>query len=144
VKVLFVDESYQAGRRTGMGRLVGLGGVLLGEEVLWGLAHRIDVICRQFGIPDRCQLKWSPPADNWIHHNLIGQRRTDCYGRVLDAVNQAGGQAIVVVIDTGRTSPTLQGSHAILRAFQWAYERDGDAARAGRPSRADHCRPSKR
>jgi hypothetical protein len=123
VELLFVDETDQAGRRAGMGRLVALGGVLLGEEVLWGLAHQIDVICRRFGIPDECQLKWSPPPDNWIHHNLIGQRRTDCYGQVLDAVSRSGGRSIVVVIDTGRASSTLQGSHALLRAFQWMYER---------------------
>jgi hypothetical protein len=123
VEVLFVDETHQVGQRAGMGRLLALGGVLLGEETLWGLAHRIDVICHQFGIPDGCQLKWSPPPDNWIHHNLTGERRTDCYGQVLDAVSQSGGRGIVVAIDTGRTAPTLQGSHALLRAFQWVYER---------------------
>jgi hypothetical protein len=111
----------QDGYRDGMGRLVAVGGVMVDEASLRPLSVAVDEICRSRGVPDGTELKWSPPRENWLHHNLHGEERADLFANCLQALQGFGGRAVAVVWDTGRT--TLEGEQAFLKAVEWALER---------------------
>jgi hypothetical protein len=119
--ILFLDDSVQSGCRGGMGRLLSIGGIIVPETSLQALTQVVDEIAKQAGIPDDCELKWSPPADNWIHDNLKGQAREDCYRAVLEAVSGLGVRAVVVAWDEARTK--LRGNKATAEIFKYAFER---------------------
>jgi hypothetical protein len=104
-----------------MGRLVGVGGVMVDEVALRPLSAAVDAICQASGVPDGTELKWSPPPENWLHDNLHGEDRANLFGACLEELRRLRGRAVAVVWDTGRT--TLQGEQALLRAVEWALER---------------------
>lgn len=119
--VLFIDDSGQKGTRSGMGHLISVGGIVLNEDQLRPLQDNLSVITAKYGIPEDCELKWSPPRSNWIHNNLAFPKRQDCYREVLEATKACGASVIVVVFDTGRTS--LQKEKATLKALEFFIDR---------------------
>lgn len=121
MRVTFLDDSVRTGQRGGMGKLVAMGGIILDEAELRPLSDDIETIVARYAIPAACELKWSPPPGNWIHDNLVGTARHQCYAELLDAAHARGAQAVTAVIDTGRV--TQQGSTALLKAFEFAVER---------------------
>lgn len=110
VRFLFLDDSSQRGARDGMGSLVSVGSVMLDEAALRPLSTAVDECCRAAGVPDGTELKWSPPRDNWLYDNLHGDDRANLFAFCLQALGNAGGRAVAIVWDTGRT--TLQGDEA--------------------------------
>ena len=104
-----------------MGSLVSVGSVMLDEAALRPLSTAVDECCRAAGVPDGTELKWSPPRDNWLYDNLHGDDRANLFAFCLQALGNAGGRAVAIVWDTGRT--TLQGDEAFSRAVDWALER---------------------
>ena len=121
MNVLFLDESIQNGARGGMGQLIGTGVLILQENMLRPLQEEISTICKDFGIPSECEIKWSPPPRNWIHSNLVRDDRQECYRQILNATSERGARAVVVVFDTGRTS--VQDSVALRQALDYVFER---------------------
>jgi hypothetical protein len=121
MRFLFLDDSSQKSFRDGMGKLVAAGGVMLDETALRPLSAAVDELSRAAGVPDGTELKWSPPAANWLHDNLHGDARAELFGGCLQALREQGGRAVAVVWDTGRT--TLEGERAFLKAVEWTLER---------------------
>lgn len=121
MNILFLDESIQNGAREGMGQLVGVGVLILEENMLQPLQEEVDTICEKFRVPSGCELKWSPPRKNWIYTNLVEDDRQECYKRVLNTASDRGARIVAVVFDTGRTS--LKGLAALRQALDYAFER---------------------
>jgi hypothetical protein len=121
MNIFFADDSSQAGVRPEMGRLIAVGGALIGWQALKGLARAIEDAADATGVPRGTELKWSPPPDNWIYQNLKGEARKSLYRQVLQAAQEHGARCCVVVWDTGRT--TLQGDEAFARAMDFLFER---------------------
>jgi hypothetical protein len=112
MEIFFADDSIQQNcKRQGMGLLVGVGGVLIEESQVRGLAEAMDAIAMSFGIPKGEEFKWSPNRGSWIRENLRDDR-TKCYGQVLEAARAHGAKVIVICNDTGRTN------HSKDKAFQ--------------------------
>lgn len=104
-----------------MGRLVSVGGILLPWPSLRPLSARVDELVQLAGVPKGTELKWSPPPDNWLHHNLKDEARTALFTSVLAAAREHDARCCVVVWDTGRT--TLKGDEAFRRALDYLFER---------------------
>lgn len=121
MEVFFADDSTQKGARQGMGKVIGLGGVLVGEGALRALSADVDRVAGEFGIPTGEELKWSPHKGSWIYENLHGGDRTACYTQVLQAALAHNVRAIVICWDTGRT--WLQGKDAFKRCVTFLFER---------------------
>lgn len=121
VYVVFIDDSGQKGVREGMGDLIGVGGIVIGEDKLQALQEGVLGIKGKYGIPSDCELKWSPPRENWIHKNLKGTKRKNCYKEVLERARECDARVIVVVFDTGRT--TLKEGKATLKALEFFIDR---------------------
>ena len=48
MEVFFADDSTQSGARKGMGKVIGLGGILVEEHALRGLSDTVDAIASTF------------------------------------------------------------------------------------------------
>lgn len=99
MQFFFADDSAQKGARSGMGKIVAFGGVLIAGDQLRTLSQRIDEIAASFGIPAADEIKWSPKKGSWIHSNLQGDRRARCYKEILSAAQAAGCKAVVTTCD---------------------------------------------
>lgn len=121
VDVLFLDDSVQNAGRPGLGKLIAVGGILVEEDQLEPLRDWVDAIAKAYRIPEGCELKWSPPPENWIHDNLVKANRHNCYATLLDAASKCEARAIVTVFDTGKT--TLQGGAALFEALTYTIDR---------------------
>ena len=88
-----------------MGKVVAFGGVFVPATSLASLDEAIKRIAQKFGIPDGKdgEIKWSPPRSSWIHKNLHGQERENCYREILQAALDSNCRTLVVAWDTGRT-----------------------------------------
>jgi len=119
--LFFADDSKQKGVREGMGVVVALGGIFVEETALRSLSDSIDEIASTHCVPKGEELKWSPRKGTWIHCNLHGDARTDCYRMTLQAAIDHGVRAIVICWDTGQT--TLKGDNAFNKCVDYLFER---------------------
>ncbi len=119
--VFFADDCSLPGKREGMGEIVCFGGILVPEEALHPLAEGTRTIESDYGIPAGTEIKWSPPRKNWIHSNLVGASRTDCYQQILQLATELNIKAVVTAWDTGRT--TLKGQDAFEKCITYTFER---------------------
>jgi hypothetical protein len=103
MQVFFADDSTQKSSRAGMGSVIGLGGIFVAQNCLRPLAAAVDAIASEFGIPKGQEVKWSPRKGTWIHENLRGDAKRDCYVRMLQAASAHNVRTVVVCWDTGRT-----------------------------------------
>ncbi len=72
-------------------------------------------------MPKGEEIKWSPKKGSWLHQNLHGDGRTQCYTEILKSAEEAGCKAIVTAWDCGRT--TLQGQQAFQKVLDYTLER---------------------
>jgi len=121
MQVFFADDSTQKGARAGMGSVIGLGGIFVAHNCLRPLAAAVDAIATEVGIPKVEEVKWSPKKGTWIHENLHGDARRDCYARMLQAAAGHNVRAIVTCWDTGHT--WLKGEDAFTRCVKYLFER---------------------
>lgn len=121
MEIFFADGTQQKGVRDGMGQLVSLGGIFVDAQALRPFAAAVDQIATVFGIPKGEELEWSPHEDAWIHQNLVGEDRTNCYRQVIEAARDLDVRALVVVWDTGRT--ILQGEKVMAKCLNYVLER---------------------
>ena len=119
--VFFADDSSQKGIREGMGTIVSSGGVFVEESALRPFSKKIDDITTAFKIPPDEELKWSPKKGSWLHSNLHGENRTECYRQILRAAYEFNVRAIVVCWDTGKT--TLKNEKAFAKCIEYMFER---------------------
>lgn len=119
MRIFFADESERGGDRPGMGRLMAFGGFHVPDEELAVLEREIEIITEAV-LPSGTEIKWSPGPGSPLR-DLEEAERRDLYCRLLRSVQKAGGRAVVVVIDTGRT--TLEGRDALRWALKLAFER---------------------
>ena len=113
--LVFFDDSSQKGIREGMGQLLSVGGIFIGEEKLYPLQDEVIRIANKYSIPSDCELKWSPPRSNWIYNNLKGIDRQNCYQEILEATFKHDVKVVVITFDTGRT--TLQGAKVTAKVL---------------------------
>jgi hypothetical protein len=121
VELLFLDDSVQQGRRSGLGQVVAVGGVFVREERLQPLERKIDDICEAHGLPAKSEVKWSPPPTNWIHDHLVEKKREECYREILQAAAEHEVRAVVAVLDLGRKPMSI--TTAVHQDLTFVFER---------------------
>lgn len=121
MRIFFTDDSETNGDRDGMGRLVAHGGLHVGEEALGPLEEDLENILDDLGIPRDTEIKWSPAPGNHIREELDGDTRRELYQRCLGSAREYEAQAIVAIIDTGRT--TMGTDPAARWTLKFVFER---------------------
>ena len=115
MKILFADDAGQNNpAREGMGRLVAAGGVIVDSVSLGALEIELDRICHEeFEFPIDEVFKWSPQANHWMRSNLIDERRSKFFQRVLECAALHEVKAVVAVNDSTRATATSARSHSV-------------------------------
>lgn len=121
MQFFFADDSAQNSARSGMGKLLAFGGVLVEADQLKSLAHAIDGIAANYGLPPGEEIKWSPRKGSWIYENLKDQNRISCYSDVLKAANDHNCKAVVAICDYEMRN--LKPEWGFERCVTYALER---------------------
>ncbi len=121
MQFFFGDDSAQQGARAGMGKVVAFGGILTASDQLRPLSSKIDEIAEKYGIPDKEEIKWSPKKGSWIHGNLQGEDRANCYKEILCAAQEADCKAVVAACDFRMRN--LKPEWGFERCVTYALER---------------------
>jgi hypothetical protein len=121
VRIAFLDDSAQPEPvRDGLGRLVALGAVVVGEAALDPWAEDFADLCERLEVPEGTEVKWSPPKGNWLR----GQGapiRPRLFRRMLRLAIDHGVRSIVVIADQDQTD--WPDEFAQTRMLQYLYER---------------------
>jgi hypothetical protein len=123
MQIFFADDSSQASTRRTLERIISFGGVFVDSEALKSLTKEIDEVARRFELPFWTELKWSPRRADWIHSNLHGAARRDCYCEVLKLARDHGVRALVASWCKGRSS--LSAAESFDRILDYTFERIG-------------------
>jgi hypothetical protein len=115
MKLFFLDDARQRSPyRPGMGCLVAVGGISLGDSGIGIVERSIDSLCRNtYEFPSGEEFKWSPGRQLWMRNNLVGNRRLAFFQEVLQMVLDAGGQAFVVITDCNYPPVTDAATHEL-------------------------------
>lgn len=100
MQLVFVDDSKQAGKRHGMGKLIALGALAFPEDQLKPFADAFYNAYDRHGVPRDVEMKWSLGKGSWLTENshLLTPLRTE----ILQAAVLHGGRVIVVIWDCER------------------------------------------
>src|SRR5829696_1267021 len=122
VRLAFIDESEERQpRRTGLGHLVAVGGVVVPETAVAPYSAGLAAICQSLGVPEDTELKWSPSDGSWLKSAAGNAVRTQLRERMLKLAIGLDISSVVVVWDRGLVNwPVNEVQVEILR---WVYER---------------------
>ncbi|QEO15844.1 DUF3800 domain-containing protein [Agromyces intestinalis] len=127
MRVAFGDDTKQAGLRTGMGKLLGLGAVIFPESQLRPFSSSMKALRTEHGIPANVEFKWSMPTPNYFKQRNEAGLQDLVRRRMIELAIQHEASAVVVVWDLGRT--TLQDEKAEAKVLEYLYERITGALR---------------
>jgi hypothetical protein len=100
MRIAYVDDTKQQGKREGMGQLVALGAVIFDEEHVQPFAQAFRAAYDTLDIPHEVELKWSyPRGNNWFRKTGNTDLQTPLREAVLKAAAEHEAKVIVVVWD---------------------------------------------
>lgn len=101
MRIAYVDDTKQRGRRQDMGQLVALGAAIFDEEQIQPFAQAFRALYDEFEVPHDVELKWSNPQNRnwWAESDENKAKQTPMRERVLQLAQEHGVRVIVVVWD---------------------------------------------
>lgn len=105
--VFFADDSSRKSvSLPDMGALIGIGGIFVEAGKLKSLSDKINEICSSYQFPPDEPFKWSPGRELWMRNNLKHDRRRDFFLELIEAAENNGAGALVVIEDITRNTAT--------------------------------------
>lgn len=124
MRIAYVDDTKQPGKRAGMKKLVALGAAIFDEDQIQPFAKGFRAIYEDLGIPHDVELKWSYPSDdNWFRQTDNLALQTPHREAVLDLAAAHDVKAIVVVWDLGGGVARANGQEPEDAVITWMFER---------------------
>ncbi|MEY2847622.1 MAG: hypothetical protein RI885_287 [Actinomycetota bacterium] len=124
MRIAYVDDTQQNGKREGMGRLVGLGAVIFNEENIQPFADSFRATYESFGVPHEVELKWSnSQGRNWYRDTKNTSIQTPLRQAVLTAAAEHAVKVIVVVWDLDGGVATAGGEGPEDAVVTFMFER---------------------
>jgi len=101
MRVAYVDDTKQRGRRRGMGQLVALGAAIFDEDQIQPFAQAFRTLYEEFEVPHDVELKWSNPQGRnwWAESDENKAKQTPMRERVLKLAQEHGVRVVVVIWD---------------------------------------------
>lgn len=101
MRIAYVDDTKQRGRRRDMGQLVALGAAIFDEEQIQPFAQAFRALYDEFEVPHDVELKWSNPQGRnwWAESDENKAKQTPMRERVLQLAQDHGVHVIVVIWD---------------------------------------------
>lgn len=101
VYCLFIDDSRQ--KKTclsELGPLIGVGGLVVDVLHVNEINHRIKETASKYGLPKSCEIKWSPDKNNWMHKNLIEDKRQSFFLELITIIREYECTIFATIEDT--------------------------------------------
>lgn len=101
MRVAYVDDTKQRGKRDGMGQLVALGAVIFDEDKIQPFAQAFRDAYDEFGVPHEIELKWANPQGRnwWAESEENKAKQTPFRERILQIAHEHEVKVVVVVWD---------------------------------------------
>lgn len=97
---LFIDDTSQSNpNREKIGKLKGVGGLIVPASKVRDLEIEIEEIVVSAGFPEQEIFKWSPGKRDWMKAGLVDEARTRFFSKVLNACKNNDACAICVLND---------------------------------------------
>lgn len=124
MRIAYVDDTKQQGKREGMGQLVALGAVIFDEEHVQPFAQAFRAAYDSLGIPHDVELKWSyPQGNNWFRKTGNTALQTPLREAVLKAAAEHEAKVIAVVWDLDGGVATAGGEGPEDAVVTFMFER---------------------
>ena len=124
MRIAYVDDTKQHGKREGMGDLVALGAVIFDEEQVQPFAESFRAAYDALGIPHEIELKWAyPQGNNWFRATDNTALQTPLREAVLKAAAHHQARAIVVAWDLDGGVATAGGEGPEDAVVTFMFER---------------------
>jgi len=114
VKVLFLDDSYHRSKK-----YLGYGGFVVDGSDVRAIANDVAELKRSWKIPERVELKWSPPPDHYLRTTFKGKRE-DLYREAIGLLADYSAQVIVAAHDLEECYGVKVHGWDFPRAKLWA------------------------
>lgn len=122
MQLAFLDDSEEKQpRRAGLGHLVAVGGVVVPENSVAAYSTGLAGICKDLGVPEGTELKWSPSDDSWLKTAEGNAVRTELRERMLRLAIALEIASVAVVWDRGLVSWAVK--EVQVEILKWVYER---------------------
>lgn len=125
MRIAYVDDTRQRGRRAHMGSLTALGAALFEEEQIQPFAQQFRELFEEFDLPTDLELKWSnsQSANWWTESEENRGKQTPVRRRVLEIARTCKVRVIVVVWDEGGGVSTAGGDSPQDAVIKFMFER---------------------
>ena len=125
MRIAYVDDTKQRGRRRDMGQLVALGAAIFDEEQIQPFAQAFRALYDEFEVPYEIELKWSNPQGRnwWAESDENKSKQTPMRERMLQLAQQHDVKVVVVVWDEGGGVATAGGDGPEDSVIKFMFER---------------------
>jgi hypothetical protein len=96
----FCDDSRQNGpAHQGMGPFISTGEIAFPDDSIKYAEDVINAISKEFGFPKCGEFNWSSGQDLWMRDNLMNERRTEFFSRIIEAIKELEVTATIIIED---------------------------------------------
>lgn len=125
MRLVYIDETTQTGKRAGLGRLLGLGSICFGQDNVKAFAEDFRAVLDRHSVPHEVELKWSSSSKtDWFRLHGKQHEVNAIRSELLACARSHGARVHVVVWDTS-AAPDCEGVAPMekARVFQERYSR---------------------
>jgi len=125
MRIAYVDDTKQRGRRRDMGQLVALGAAIFSEVQIQPFAQGFRDLFDEFEVPHEIELKWSNPQGHnwWAESEAHKAKQTPMRQRVLQLAQAHDVRVVVVIWDEGGGVSTAGGDGPEDGVIKFMFER---------------------
>ncbi|MDM8083816.1 DUF3800 domain-containing protein [Cellulomonas cellasea] len=125
MRIAYVDDTKQRGKRAGMGSLVALGAAIFDEEMIQPFAQAFRAVYRDFDVPPNVELKWANPREKswWAESAENRAKQTPFRKRMLEVAEAHEVKVIVVIWDLGAGISSAGGEGPEDAVVTFMFER---------------------
>ncbi|MFG6476383.1 DUF3800 domain-containing protein [Microbacterium sp. P06] len=125
MRVAYVDDTKQRGKREGMGELVALGAVIFDEDKIQPFGQAFRALYEEFGVPHEVELKWANQQGRnwWAESDERKAMQTPFRQRMLGLALLHDVKVVVVIWDLDGGYATAGGEGPEDAVITFMFER---------------------
>jgi hypothetical protein len=113
------DSEVSTPTRSKLGHLVGVGAVIFPEAGVAAYRDGMKELREMYGVPNDCELKWSPPRGHWLRGEGASAR-VEIQRRMIDLGVEVDARSITVVWDRAHCNRSVDDARKSV--LQYLYD----------------------
>jgi hypothetical protein len=123
MRLAFIDDTKQTGKRSGLGELLGLGSICFADDHVKPFSEDFRTILDRHSVPPDVEMKWSSDSkSDWFRRFGKEDEVTEIRRELLTCARDHGARVHVVVWDM-TAAPDCEGVSPIDKAREFLVER---------------------